>query len=120
MPQPDMHVRLGWLPSPMCRTAADPFRSQGTWLAHLVASTGQDVAVESGFGSVRTSDGRTVAFLDGGDRGGYPVLGLHGTPCCRLSRWPVNSLYAGAGVRYITLIALGMGVRLATGPRRYR
>jgi len=67
------------------------------------------VGVESGFGSVVTSDGRTVAFLDGGDPGGYPVVGLHGTPGCRLSRWPDDSLYAAAGVRYITTDRAGYG-----------
>jgi len=75
----------------------------------VVCSTGEDVGVESGFGSVVTSDGRTVAFLDGGDPGGYPVIGLHGTPGCRLSRWPDDSLYAGAGVRYITTDRAGYG-----------
>ncbi len=56
-----------------------------------------------------TGDGRTVAFLDGGDLDGYPVIGLHGTPGCRLSRWPDDSLYAGAGVRYITTDRAGYG-----------
>jgi pimeloyl-ACP methyl ester carboxylesterase len=65
--------------------------------------------VESGIGSVVTMDGRTVAFLDGGDPGGYPVIGLHGTPGCRLSRWPDDSLYARAGVRYITTDRAGYG-----------
>ena len=65
--------------------------------------------METGFGSVVTSDGRVVAFLDGGDPSGYPVIGLHGTPGCRLSRWPDDSLYAGAGVRYITTDRAGYG-----------
>jgi pimeloyl-ACP methyl ester carboxylesterase len=65
--------------------------------------------VESGFGSVVTSDSRTIAFLDGGDPSGYPVIGLHGTPGCRLSRWPDDSLYACAGVRYITTDRAGYG-----------
>ena len=65
--------------------------------------------MESGFSSITTRDGRTVAWLEGGDPGGYPVIGLHGTPGCRLSRWPDDSLYAGAGVRYITTDRAGYG-----------
>lgn len=65
--------------------------------------------MERGFGSVVRSDGRTVAYLDGGDPSGYPVIGLHGTPGCRLSRWPDDSLYAAAGVRYITTDRAGYG-----------
>lgn len=65
--------------------------------------------MEPGFGSVVTGDGRSVAFLDGGDPSGYPVIGLHGTPGCRLSRWPDDSLYAAAGVRYITTDRAGYG-----------
>ena len=52
--------------------------------------------------SVVTDDGRTICFVDGGDPDGFPVIGLHGTRGCRLSRWPDDSLYADAGIRYIT------------------
>jgi pimeloyl-ACP methyl ester carboxylesterase len=65
--------------------------------------------MEPGFGTVVRDDGRTVAYLDAGDPGGYPVIGLHGTPGCRLSRWPDDSLYAGAGIRYITTDRAGYG-----------
>jgi len=65
--------------------------------------------MESGFGSVVRRDGRMLAYLDGGDPDGYPVIGLHGTPGCRLSRWPDDSLYAHAGVRYITTDRAGYG-----------
>jgi pimeloyl-ACP methyl ester carboxylesterase len=65
--------------------------------------------MEPGFGSVVGPDGRAVAYLDCGDPGGYPVIGLHGTPGCRLSRWPEDALYAGAGVRYITTDRAGYG-----------
>ena len=65
--------------------------------------------MERGFGSTATDDGRTVAYFDGGDPSGYPVVGLHGTPGCRLSRWPDDSLYAAAGVRYITTDRAGYG-----------
>ena len=65
--------------------------------------------MERGFGSTATDDGRTVAYFDGGDPSGYPVVGLHGTPGCRLSRWPDDSLYAAASVRYITTDRAGYG-----------
>ncbi|MDO9457206.1 MAG: alpha/beta hydrolase, partial [Nocardioides sp.] len=47
-------------------------------------------------------DGRVTAYLDGGDPDGSPVIGLHGSPGCRLSRWPDDGVYAAAGVRYVT------------------
>ena len=31
-------------------------------------------------------DGRQVAYCDGGDPAGYPVIALHGTPGCGFSR----------------------------------
>lgn len=54
-------------------------------------------------------DGRQVAYLDGGDPTGYPVLGLHGTPGCRLNRLPDDTVYARTGVRYITTDRAGYG-----------
>ncbi|WP_170285986.1 alpha/beta fold hydrolase [Nocardioides rubriscoriae] len=59
--------------------------------------------------SAPTPDGGVVTFLDGGDPAGFPVLGLHGTPGCRLSRWPDDDVYARAGVRYVTLDRPGYG-----------
>ncbi len=59
--------------------------------------------------SVLADDGRTICFVDGGDPYGFPVIGLHGTPGCRLSRWPEDSLYANAGIRYITADRAGYG-----------
>jgi pimeloyl-ACP methyl ester carboxylesterase len=50
-----------------------------------------------------------VAYLDGGDPDGVPVIGLHGTPGCRLSRWPDDAVYAAAGVRYVTTDRPGYG-----------
>lgn len=61
-------------------------------------------------GTVTTSDGRVIAWMDGGDRDGYPVIGLHGTPGCRLSRWSDDSVYAEAGVRYVTTDRAGYGL----------
>ena len=60
-------------------------------------------------GTVRSPDGRTIAYVEGGEAAGYPVIGLHGTPGCRLSRWPDDSVYAEAGVRYITTDRAGYG-----------
>jgi pimeloyl-ACP methyl ester carboxylesterase len=61
-------------------------------------------------GTLTTSDGRVLAWVDGGDPAGYPVIGLHGTPGCRLSRWPDDSVYAAAGVRYVTTDRAGYGL----------
>lgn len=58
---------------------------------------------------VITPDGRRIALFDGGDPDGYPVIGLHGTPGCRLSRWPDDSVYAEAGIRYVTTDRAGYG-----------
>lgn len=60
-------------------------------------------------GLVSLPDGRTIAYLDGGDPAGVPVIGLHGTPGCRLSRWPDDDLYVRAGVRYVTTDRAGYG-----------
>ena len=60
-------------------------------------------------GTVALSDGRFIAYLDGGDPSGFPIFGLHGTPGCRLSRWPDDSVYANAGIRYITTDRAGYG-----------
>lgn len=37
-------------------------------------------------GSITLADGRSIAYTDGGEAAGYPVVGLHGTPGCRLNR----------------------------------
>lgn len=61
-------------------------------------------------GTLTAADGRVIAWTDGGDPAGYPVIGLHGTPGCRLSRWPDGSVYAEAGVRYVTTDRAGYGL----------
>jgi pimeloyl-ACP methyl ester carboxylesterase len=58
---------------------------------------------------VALPDGRQLAYLEGGDPAGYPVVGLHGTPGCRLNRLPDDSVYARAGARYITTDRAGFG-----------
>lgn len=60
-------------------------------------------------GTVSLPDGRLITYLDGGDSLGFPVFGLHGTPGCRLSRWPNDSVYKDARVRYITTDRAGYG-----------
>lgn len=43
-------------------------------------------------------DGRTIAYELNGPRDGVPVIGIHGTPGSRLSRFPIGDPYAEAGV----------------------
>ena len=54
-------------------------------------------------------DGREVAFAVWGDPGGFPVLAMHGTPGCRLMRWPDEELYGSLGVCYVTHDRAGYG-----------
>jgi pimeloyl-ACP methyl ester carboxylesterase len=58
---------------------------------------------------VVASDGREVAFAVWGDPTGFPVLSLHGTPGCRLSRWPDEVLYGSLGVCFVTHDRAGYG-----------
>jgi pimeloyl-ACP methyl ester carboxylesterase len=54
-------------------------------------------------------DGRTLAFAVWGDPDGFPVLALHGTPGCRLERWPDEELYSRLGVCLVTHDRAGYG-----------
>lgn len=54
-------------------------------------------------------DGREVAFAVWGDPAGFPVLALHGTPGCRLQRWPDEEVYRGLGVCVVTHDRAGYG-----------
>ena len=54
-------------------------------------------------------DGRTVAYAVWGDPTGFPVLSLHGTPGCRLDRWPNEDVYRELGVRFVTHDRAGYG-----------
>jgi pimeloyl-ACP methyl ester carboxylesterase len=54
-------------------------------------------------------DGRSLAFAVWGDPDGFPVLSLHGTPGCRLNRWPDEDLYRRLGVRLVTHDRAGYG-----------
>ena len=58
---------------------------------------------------VAAPDGREVAFAVWGDPEGFPVLSLHGTPGCRLERWPDEELYGGLGVCLVTHDRAGYG-----------
>jgi pimeloyl-ACP methyl ester carboxylesterase len=59
--------------------------------------------------TLRLPDDRQICYETGGDPGGYPVIGLHGEPGCRFSRWPDNSVYADANVLYVTTDRAGYG-----------
>jgi len=52
--------------------------------------------------TVVAADGRTVAFATWGDPDGFSILSLHGTPGCRLERWPREALYSELGVYVVT------------------
>lgn len=73
-------------------------------------SDGCELDAEPRTGTMSAWDGRTLGYVDGGDPTGYPVIGLHGTPGCRLSRMIDDSIYAQAGVRYITTDRAGYGL----------
>ena len=59
--------------------------------------------------TLQTADGRTIAYAMWGDPDGFPVLALHGTPGCRLQRWPDDSLYRELGVSLVTHDRAGYG-----------
>ena len=59
--------------------------------------------------TLETPDGRTLAFAVWGDPVGFPILALHGTPGCRLGRWPREELYADLGVCSVTHDRAGYG-----------
>jgi pimeloyl-ACP methyl ester carboxylesterase len=54
-------------------------------------------------------DGREIAFAVWGDPAGFPVLRLHGTPGCRLMRWPDEEVYGSLGACYVTHDRAGYG-----------
>lgn len=72
----------------------------------VVAHDGR-VGTETNF--LALPDGRQVCYALVGDPRGYPVIGLHGTPGCRLDEsWP-DSVYADAGVCYVSPDRAGHG-----------
>jgi len=58
---------------------------------------------------VTAPDGREVAFAVWGDPEGFPVMRLHGTPGCRLARWPDEQVYASLGACFVTHDRAGYG-----------
>jgi pimeloyl-ACP methyl ester carboxylesterase len=69
----------------------------------MLASVGESLR------TLETPDGRTLAFAVWGDPDGFPILALHGTPGCRLGRWPREEAYADAGVLFVTHDRAGYG-----------
>src|SRR5262249_55414975 len=67
--------------------------------------------------TLETPDGRELAFALWGDPDGFPILILHGTPGCRLERWPNEDLYRRLGVLMVTHDRAGDG-RAARPPGR--
>jgi pimeloyl-ACP methyl ester carboxylesterase len=59
--------------------------------------------------TLETPDGRTIAYAVWGDPDGFPILGLHGTPGCRLERWPHEDLFVELGVCSVTHDRAGYG-----------
>jgi pimeloyl-ACP methyl ester carboxylesterase len=50
-----------------------------------------------------------LAFAVWGDPDGFPVLMLHGTPGCRLGRWPDEDVYRRLGACFVTHDRAGYG-----------
>ena len=61
----------------------------------------------------QTPDGRSWPTRVWGDPDGFPILVLHGTPGCRLERWPDEDVYRRLGVFLITHDRAGYGSRPA-------
>ncbi len=58
---------------------------------------------------LRLPDGRDLAYDDVGDRAGWPLVYLHGTPDSRLARHPDDAVAAAAGVRLLAVDRPGAG-----------
>lgn len=61
-------------------------------------------------------DGRAVAWSEGGDPGGRPVLFCHGTPDTRRAAWSGYAAAAEAGVRLVAANRPGYGASTAAAP----
>jgi pimeloyl-ACP methyl ester carboxylesterase len=68
-----------------------------------------DVRTARTHGSATAKDGRALAYAIWGDPDGFPILSLHGTPGCRLDRWPNEDLYRELGVCFVTHDRAGYG-----------
>src|SRR5689334_7502142 len=69
----------------------------------MLASVGEQLR------TVQAADGRTLAFAVWGDPHGFPIMALHGTPGCRLQRWPHEEVYEDLGVCFVTHDRAGYG-----------
>jgi pimeloyl-ACP methyl ester carboxylesterase len=59
--------------------------------------------------TLRTKDGRQLCYAQWGDPAGAPIFSLHGTPGCRLNRYPDDEALANIGARVITYDRPGYG-----------
>jgi len=59
--------------------------------------------------TIEQADGRRLAYAVWGDPAGFTVVVLHGTPGCRLNRYPDERALAAAGIRVITYDRPGYG-----------
>jgi pimeloyl-ACP methyl ester carboxylesterase len=59
--------------------------------------------------TLRTNDGRQLCYAQWGDPAGAPIFSLHGTPGCRLNRYPDDEALANIGARLITYDRPGYG-----------
>jgi pimeloyl-ACP methyl ester carboxylesterase len=64
---------------------------------------------QSSLRTIRTPDGRQLAYAEWGDPDGVPAISIHGTPGCRLGRHPNQELVRNAGLRLITFDRAGYG-----------
>ena len=67
------------------------------------------MSVEKRAQATRAPDGRILMFAEWGDLSGSPVIDLHGTPGCRLSRHPNQDLVRSTGAHVVTYDRPGYG-----------
>src|SRR4051794_30228847 len=68
-----------------------------------------DRVTQSVLETIRTPDGRQLAYAEWGASDGHPVISIHGTPGCRLGRHPNQDLVKEVGARIITFDRAGYG-----------
>jgi pimeloyl-ACP methyl ester carboxylesterase len=68
--------------------------------------------------TVSLDDGRVLGYEQWGDPAGHPLFLLHGTPGCRLTRHPDETLWSSLGLRVVTLDRPGYGLSSALPERR--
>jgi pimeloyl-ACP methyl ester carboxylesterase len=80
----------------------DPLRSRASGRGSEGAGVSEPMTTHA-------PDGRTLAYAVWGDPDGFPVLSLHGTPGCRLDRWPKEEVFRELGACYVTHDRAGYG-----------